>query len=60
MGERPKFCLAVDEATPCACGATNEGNDPVRGVCQARHPYPRPKPLVRMVLVNRNEPDPPT
>lgn len=49
----PKWCLAVDEETPCACGATKEGNDPVRGVCQARMNRPKPEPLVYLVLIDK-------
>ncbi len=36
---RPDYCPCENEQmTPCpACGATIEGKDPVRGVCQARY-----------------------
>ncbi len=53
---RPKYCEAPPEESglPCICGATVEGKDPVRGVCQALHNYPKPVPLVRLVLVHRD------
>lgn len=51
---RPEYCEAVDEDTPCICGATKDGKDPVRGVCQARRMYPKPEPLVRLVLTHRD------
>lgn len=54
MRERPQYCLAVDEQTPCACGATVEGKDPVRGICQARRNYPAPTPLVELVLIDKD------
>lgn len=47
---RPEYCpsdLSEDEDCP-ACGAT-----PERGVCKARNPYPKIKPLVEVVLVRR-------
>ena len=50
---RPRYCLAVDEDTPCKCGATKEGNDPVNGVCQAQSLRPSPYPLIQMVLVHK-------
>lgn len=50
---RPKYCEAEGEDDPCICGATKEGKDPVRGVCQARYPYPKPEPLVRLVLIDK-------
>jgi len=38
---------------PCpGCGATIEGNDPVRGVCQARHNRPAPRSLLDLVLID--------
>ncbi len=61
---RPEYCPPLDADDlvfpigphrPCpACGATVEGKDPVRGVCQARHPYPRSEPLVRFILTDRD------
>lgn len=52
---RPEYCPVEDGSpNPCpACGATEEGNDPVRGVCQARRPYPPPVDYIRVVLVDR-------
>ena len=56
---RPEYCMIPDEGEPgcerpCpGCGATIEGNDPVRGVCQARHNGPSPTPLVELILVDR-------
>lgn len=55
---RPEYCEALDEDefpdVPCpACGATVAGNDPVRGVCQARKLGPRPKPLIHLVLIDK-------
>jgi hypothetical protein len=44
----PEYCLAVDECTPCACGAT-----PERGICRARKNGPAPQPLVEVVMVPR-------
>jgi hypothetical protein len=51
---RPKYCQAVDEDTPCICGATKEGKDPVRGVCQALRNGPEPRALVELVLIDRD------
>jgi hypothetical protein len=53
---RPDYCEAPPEegGLPCICGATVEGKDPVRGVCQARHNGPKPEPLVRIILVHRD------
>lgn len=42
----PEYCLAVDEDTPCACGATKE-----RGRCCARKMGPPPTPTVEVVMV---------
>lgn len=50
---RPAYCEAIDEDTPCICGATKEGADPVRGVCQARRSGPKPQPLVHIVLIDK-------
>jgi hypothetical protein len=52
---RPDYCLAIEEDTPCACGATKEGKDPVRGVCQARHPYPKPTPYIEVILIDKEK-----
>lgn len=54
---RPEYCEAVDEDTPCICGATKEGKDPVRGFCQARRNYPRPVPLVQIILIDKRTGD---
>lgn len=61
---RPKYCpdLDADDLAfpigphrPCpACGATVEGNDPVRGVCQALYNGPKPKSLVQIILTDKN------
>jgi hypothetical protein len=56
---RPDYCMIPDEGQPgwegpCpGCGATVEGKDPVRGVCQARYNGPRPEPLIRVVLIDK-------
>ena len=52
---RPDYCPCENETPdPCpACGATAEGNDPVRGVCQARFMGPPPRSLLDLVLVDR-------
>jgi hypothetical protein len=54
MKQRPQYCPCKDDTPdPCpACGATIEGNDPVRGVCQARYGY-KPEPLVHLVLIDK-------
>ena len=51
---RPKYCPCKYETPdPCpACGATVEGKDAVRGVCQATH-GPKPEPLVHLVLIDK-------
>ena len=55
---RPDYC-AIPEGQPgsdgpCpACGATISGDDPVRGVCQARHNGPPPRPLLELVLLDK-------
>jgi hypothetical protein len=55
----PEYCMIPDEGQPGAegpcpgCGATASGNDPVRGVCQARRSGYPPHPLVTLVLVDR-------
>lgn len=52
---RPLYCIAPPEETglPCACGATISGNDKVGGVCQAKYNKPRPKPLITLVLIDK-------
>lgn len=56
---RPEYCVIPDEGQPewdqpCpGCGATQDGNDPVRGVCQARHNGPPPRSLLDFVLVDK-------
>jgi hypothetical protein len=64
---RPDYCpdLDADDLAfpigphrPCpACGATIEGKDPVRGVCQARFNGPKPRPLARLVLIDKRTGD---
>lgn len=54
MRHRPTYCEAIDEDTPCICGATKEGKDPVRGVCQAMRTGPKPRALVQIVLIHRD------
>lgn len=50
---RPDYCPDTP-GDPCeACGATLSGNDPVRGVCQARFNGPAPRPLLEFVLVDK-------
>ncbi len=51
---RPNYCEAIDEETPCICGATKEGNDPVRGVCQARYNGRKPQSLLQLVLLDKD------
>jgi hypothetical protein len=56
---RPLYCEALDEDkfpdAPCpACGATVAGNDPVRGVCQARRGPPPTDYGLRIVLTHRD------
>lgn len=52
---RPEYCPVENETPdPCpACGATVEGHDKVRGVCQARNGR-QPAPLVEIILVRRS------
>lgn len=56
---RPDYCQIPDEGQPgwegpCpGCGATVEGNDPVRGVCQALHNGPPPRPLLLFCLKDK-------
>jgi hypothetical protein len=52
---RPKFCPCWEETPdPCpACGATVEGKDKVRGVCQATHGFRR-KPDVELILIDKH------
>lgn len=54
---RPEYCLAEDEDIPCACGASKEGKDPVRGVCQARHCRPPPRPFLHLDLIDKDTGD---
>ena len=51
---RIDFCpCEKEEPNPCpACGATVSGNDPVRGVCQARYGFHR-SPGVQLVLIDK-------
>lgn len=57
----PDYCEAdaddlafpIGPHRPCVCGATVDGKDSVRGVCQARHNYSKPVPLVRIVLTDK-------
>lgn len=55
MARDYKWCVAPPEETglPCRCGATVSGNDPVRGVCQALNPRPKPEPYIRLVLTDK-------
>lgn len=50
-----RFCPCKDETiNPCpACGATVEGNDPVRGVCQALYGYRDMSWLPQLTLVDK-------
>jgi len=53
---RPKYCPCENQIDPCpACGATIEGNDPVRGVCQATHGIEPSSlfELVEIVLIDK-------
>lgn len=51
---RPEYCTDLREDQDCPlCGATVSGNDPVRGVCQARNPRPKPKPYLSLVLIDK-------
>lgn len=59
---RPDYCEAdaddlsfpIGPHRPCICGATVDGKDRVRGICQAKHNGPKPEPLVRLVVVHRD------
>jgi len=61
---RPDYCpdLDADDLVfpigphrPCpACGATVNGKDPVRGVCQARYTTRRPPCPVQIVLIDKD------
>jgi hypothetical protein len=55
MRNRPDHCPCKHERPdPCpACGATVEGNDPVRGVCQARFNRTAPEPYLSLVLLDK-------
>ena len=52
---RPSYGPCTEETPdPCpACGATVAGDDPVRGVCQARKSGPPPSPTVQLVLIHK-------
>lgn len=52
---RPDYCPCREETPdPCpACGATVSGDDPVRGVCQARKSGPPPSPMVQLILIDK-------
>jgi len=54
---RPDYCRAK-EPDPCKdCGATVEGKDSVRGICQARFSGPPPEERnygLRIILVDRD------
>lgn len=56
---RPEYCMIPDEPLPGSegpcpgCGATASGNDPVRGVCQARRSGYPPTALVDLVLIDK-------
>jgi hypothetical protein len=53
------YCALPDEGEPgwdqpCpACGATIEGNDPVRGICQSRFNRGPPRPILFLQLVDK-------
>jgi len=52
---RPEYCETDESQDPCkACGATLSGNDRAKGVCQARNPFPKPQPLLYLVLRDRD------
>lgn len=54
MKNRPDYCPDLREDEDCpACGATASGNDPVRGICQARFIGPAPQPLLHLVLIDK-------
>lgn len=55
MTGHPRYCPVENEIPdPCpACGATVEGNDPVRGVCQARSMAGPPKPHIEVYVYDR-------
>lgn len=54
MKKQPDYCPDMREEKDCsACGATLSGNDPVRGVCQARFNGPAPRPLLYLVLLDK-------
>ncbi len=53
---RPDYCPDLKEDEDCpACGATVKGDDPVRGICQARFNGPTPKPLLEFVLIDKRD-----
>lgn len=57
---RPEYCEAGSEGqddyrNPCpACGATASGDDPVKGVCQARRNGPPPRRFLGLVLQDKD------
>lgn len=53
---RPRYCPCRDETPdPCpACGATVDGNDAVRGVCQAWGGAPPSDYGLSLILVDRD------
>ena len=53
---RPNYCPCENETPdPCpACGATVDGKDSVRGVCQARYMSRPPSGYPRLVLTDRD------
>ena len=54
---RPKYCYDLDElpeGAPCPlCGATEEGKDAVKGICQALYPRPKPRPRIEIILIDK-------
>jgi hypothetical protein len=56
---RPEYCMIPDEPLPGSegpcrgCGATASGNDPVRGMCQARNTGYPPVALLDIVLIDK-------
>lgn len=56
MMTRPDYCPCEDELPdPCpACGATVKGDDPVRGVCQARRGAKPSDYRLSLILVHRD------
>ena len=50
----PEYCYDLDtlpKGAACPlCGATEKGDDSVKGICQARYARPEPKPYIKVVL----------